>query len=263
MWSPAAVVAAVLAGAAILAAPSSASAQIVNVQGALAGDIEPGWSGKLTGTLDWRTGNTDLVQVGGSASVTYRCGPRLALAILRAEYGEGNGTKLSQKTFEHLRGRQELGGRWLWEAFGQHEYDAFRRLSVRALAGTGPAVRLIKTGKTRLLAGVAYMFELERLDRRAGVSDAGKQSIAHRASTYLTGAFALDEDRVTASQTLYVQPRLDDPSDLRLLSETSITTKLSSRLTLTNRLVIAHDASPPDQIEKLDSALKVELGLSL
>jgi len=262
MRCPAPVLVAALTGAA-LTLPSTAAAQIVNVQDALASDPEPGWSGKLTAHLDWRTGNTDLVQVGGSASVLHRCGRRLILAIARGEYGRGNGTKLTEKTFEHLRGRYQLRGRWLWEAFGQHEYDAFRRLSLRALVGTGPAVRLVREGRTRLLAGASYMFEFERLDERTGVSDPGEQTTAHRLSTYLTGAFALDEDKVTASETLYVQPRFDDPTDLRILSETALTTKLSERLTLTNRLVIAHDASPPDGIDKLDSSLKVELGLTL
>lgn len=245
----------------LLGAATTAHAQIVNVQGALAGDPEPGWTGQLTATADWRTGNTELLLIGGSATALYRHGPWLALGIARAEYAEGADEKISEKTFEHLRGRRDLNARWLWEAFAQHEYDAFRRLSVRALVGTGPAVRLVTRPRGKLLLGVAYLATYEQLDRRAGVIDAGDTRFEHRLSTYLTGVYAIDP-RLAATQTIYVQPRLDEPSDLRVLSETSLNVKVSTRLAFANRLVIARDASPPDEIRELDTALKVDLVLT-
>jgi hypothetical protein len=261
--------------AAALAAPRPAAAQIVNVLGSLATEPAAGWSGQLTTTVDWRTGNTDLVLVGGSATALHRRGRALGLAILRGEYGEGNGTRLSQKSFEHLRLRVALDAprapspaaapaapRWLWEVFAQHEYDAFRRLSVRALAGTGPAVRLVRRARGSVVAGLAYLLEYERLDARAGVADPGATSLAHRASAYLTGSVHLDA-RLTATATAYAQPRVDAPGDLRLLTEATLTSKLSSRLSLTNRLTVARDASPPDGIEATDTALKLELGVAL
>jgi hypothetical protein len=264
-----------LVGAVTLAgAPRSAAAQIVNVVGSLAAEPAPGWSGQLAATADWRTGNTDLVLIGGSATALHRRSRVLALGIVRGEYGEGNGTPLSRKSFEHLRVRVALDAptpvpgagapppRWLWEAFAQHEYDRFRRLSVRALAGTGPAVRLVRRARGALVLGVAYLLEYERLDERPGVADPGATSLAHRASSYLTGNVALDA-RLTATATAYAQPRLDDPADLRLLAEATLSSKLSGRVTLTQRLTLARDASPPDGIERTDSTLKLEVGLAL
>ncbi|MCA9676017.1 MAG: DUF481 domain-containing protein [Kofleriaceae bacterium] len=245
----------------LIAAPRPAAAQIVNVQGVLAGDPEPGWSGQVTVTADWRTGNTDLALIGGSVTTLYRHDRWLGLGIVRGEYAEATGARLSEKTFEHLRGRVELDRRWMWEAFGQHEYDAFRRLSVRALAGTGPAVRLVRGERARLIAGLAYMLEYEALDDRMGVADAGETSIEHRLSSYLTGSYKVDA-KIAVTQTVYVQPRIDDPADLRLLSETALTSKLSSWLAVTTSLIVARDASPPDGIEPLDSALKVQLGVT-
>ena len=84
----------------------------------------------------------------------------LVLALARGEYSEGRGVKLAEKTFEHLR--------VLWEAFVQHEYDAFRRLSLRAVAGTGPALRLVERTRGSLTAGVAYLVEHCGLDPRSG-----------------------------------------------------------------------------------------------
>ena len=246
---------------AVLARP--ASANIVNVLGSLAGEPEEGWSGSLTGTIDWRTGNVDLAQVGGSGTVRYRAGHYLGLLLLRGEYGKGEGTLLSEKTFAHLRGRVDLDDcrRWLWEAFVQHEFDAFRRLEARAVAGTGPAVRLVDEPSTNLVVGLAYMLEYERFDDREP-ADAGLREWNHRASSYATGMYKLD-DRVAVTQTVYVQPRLDNPSDLWLLSETTLTTQLGKRLALQSSFVVAYDRSPPIGIETTDTALKTGLTLSL
>ena len=245
----------------VLALPRAASAQIVNVQGSLAKEPAPGWSGTLTGGLDWQTGNVEIVKVAGAGSTIYRCGPWLALALVRGEYSEGEGVKLAQKTFEHLRGRRALRPRLLWEGFGQHEYDAFRRLSVRAVVGTGPAVRVIVDPRGSLTAGLAYLLEYEQLSTLADAADSGARAWRHRLSSYLTGSLELGDD-VTGTQTVYVQPRLDDPGDLLVLSESSVQSKLGARLSLVNSFVLAYDASPPETIAALATSLKVSVAVT-
>lgn len=243
-------------GALVAAVPAAASAQIVNVQGSLAKEPPPGWSGQVGGGLDWQTGTTDVVTVSGAGSLLWRHGRWLALALARGEYREGRGVKLSQRSFEHLRLRRDLGARLLWEGFVQHEYDAFRRLSVRAVAGSGPAVRVMASGRLRLTAGLAYLLEYERFSIKPGVADSGLSRVHHRASTYLTGSLDLDGD-VTATQTVYVQPRLDAPDDVLLLSETALTSQLTRRLSLVQSFVLAYDATPPETIADLSTALKL------
>jgi hypothetical protein len=243
--------------AAIAAAPP-AHAQIVNVQGSLTKEPPPGWSGAVTVGVDWQTGNTDIVRLSGAGSLLYRRGPWLALLLARGEYSEGRGVKLAEKSFEHLRARRRLGDRLLWEVFVQHEYDAFRRLSVRALAGTGPAYRVLARAGGSLTAGLAYMAEYERLSERMDTADSGARAWRHRLSSYLTGSLALG-DGVTGTQTVYVQPRFDAPDDVLVLSESSVQSKLTSRLSLVNSFVLTYDASPPETIEALSTALKVSL----
>ncbi|HLL23149.1 MAG TPA: DUF481 domain-containing protein, partial [Kofleriaceae bacterium] len=144
------------------------------------------------------------------------------------------------------------------EAFAQHEYDKFRRLEARALVGTGPALQILNTKRVALLAGAAYMLELERLDRREGTGDAGADSTAHRASLYLTGTEAVS-DNVSFAETIYVQPRLDDASDVRVLSEISVTSKLSKRIALSDALIVAYDRTPPEGVKRYDMQLRVSV----
>jgi hypothetical protein len=233
----------------------TAHAQIVNVQGALAkpppGD---GVIGQLELKLNWREGNNPLFDVGGAGTVLVRRGPVLGLALARGEYGTSRGLTLARKTFEHVRTRIELDCRWRWEAFAQHEYDQFRRLSLRALAGTGPAFQLIDAHATAVLAGAAYLYEYNRLDTRPGTLDAGERRTVSRGSVYLTGHEDLPSG-VAIVETIYVQPRLDEPGDLRVLGELSVVSKLSSSIALKNSLNIAYDRSPPDGIKRYDTQL--------
>lgn len=254
-----------LAAAAAVAAPARrADAQIVNVQGQLAKAPEhDGVVGQLELKLDWRTGNNTFFDVGGAASVLVRRGRLLLLALGRGEYGDAaGGVAIARKSFEHLRARVTLDCRWRWEAFGQHEYDAFRRLSVRAVSGTGPALQIVKAPRVGALAGAAYLIEHERLDQRAGRIDAGARALTSRASIYVTGTEKVGAG-ASITQTVYVQPRLTDPDDVRVLGELSVAVKLSKRLALTDGFVAAYDRTPPDGIRRHDTQLTVGLILTL
>lgn len=245
---------------ALLPLARRAEAQIVNVQGQLAKPPEhDGVTGQLELKADWREGNNSLLELGGVGSVLVRRGRLLALAVARGEYGRaGGGITIARKSFEHLRARVTIDCRWRWELFAQHELDAFRRLSVRAVAGTGPVLQLVNEPTVGVLAGAAYLLELENLDTRAGTIDAGQRSLASRASFYVTGTEKLGTG-VSIVQTIYVQPRLDEPGDVRLLGELSVTTKLSKRIALTDGFVVAYDRTPPDGIRRYDTQLKVGL----
>ena len=239
----------------------AAHAQIVNVQGQLAKPPEAdGVTGQAELKLDWREGNNPIFDIGGSGSVLVRRGRVLSLAIVRGGYGTSRGLTLSKRTFEHVRTRAFLSCVWRWEAFLQHEYDQFRRLSVRALAGTGPALQILNTHDIGLLAGATYMFEIEHLDERMGTADAGARSNAHRASIYLTGTENVGP--VSFAETVYVQPRLDAVGDIRVLGELSLTTKLSKRIALSDAFTVAYDRTPPEGVERLDTQLRVSVILT-
>jgi putative salt-induced outer membrane protein YdiY len=244
---------AVVALAAIgLASPARAG--IVNVQSILATEADEGLSGAIAGSADWRTGNTELLVLSASPVARYRRGNHLFIGIVRGELGRSKGQRIISKTFEHLRYRHRLSPRLTAEVFTQHEYDRFRRLELRALVGAGPVLHLLRGEEYRLSWGVAYMIEYEEL-RGDELPDAGEDDLAHRASTYLTGTYELDE-RVQFIETIYVQPRLTDASDIRLLNDSQIVFKITEDIALTTAFSLAWDNAPPQGIEQLDTSLK-------
>lgn len=261
--SRAVLLAAAAAALCVLAPARRADAQIVNVQGQLAKPPEEdGVHGQIEAKADWREGNIKLLDVSGTATLIVKRGPLLALALARGGYGRAGENVFNRRTLEHVRLRYTLDCRWRWEVFGQHEYDRFRRLFTRVLAGTGPALQVLSTSKAGLLAGATYMFELEQLDQRMGAADAGDRTVFHRGSFYLTGTQNFGEN-VSVAETIYVQPRLDDPGDVRVLVELSVTSKLTKRLALGNALIYAYDRRPPDLVNTYDSQLRVSLILQL
>ncbi len=253
----------VLAVLLVVAAGRSAAAQIVNVQGALAKQpAEDGVSGELSLKVNWREGNNPILDVGAGGSTVVRHGRWLGLAMARGGYGKSRGVLLTRKTFEHVRARVTLDPQWRWELFAQHEYDQFRRLRFRALSGTGPAYQIVDRPAFGLLAGAAYMLEVEELDDRMGTTDGGARSLAHRASAYVTGHQGANPN-VDIVETLYFQPRLDAPGDFRLLGELAVQSKLGSRFSLRTALTVAFDSTPPQELVRYDTALEVALVVSL
>jgi hypothetical protein len=255
------IAAAVVAWLAVVAA-GDAAAQITNVQGLIGDEVKEGVSGSVEATVEWRTGNVDLILMRGAAVGRYRHGDHLVFALVRGEYartGEPLVTFVS-RTFEHLRYRYQLRP-WLTpEAFVQHESDAFRRLRVRAVAGAGPRVLVAARPRWNVHAGLAYMLEIEQLVDD-GLEGAGDRTVSHRASSYLVGRLIVN-DKVAAAETIYVQPRLDDPSDLRVLSELSLAVTLTTHLTFKTAFVVAHDSAPPPETERTDTALQSALAVS-
>jgi putative salt-induced outer membrane protein YdiY len=237
----------------LLAGARPAAAGIVNIQSILATEAKEGLSGALAGSLDWRTGNVSFLFLGATPVARYRAGDHLFVAIWRAEHRTSRGDTLVSRTFEHLRYRYSLTDFLLGEVFAQHEYDAIRRLELRALVGAGPKLDLLKEEGYGLSLGVAYMLEHERIKRDA-LPDAGQTSFKHRISSYVVGHYAIDE-RLQLVNTVYAQPKIDGPADFRLLNESQLVMRLTTKLALTVAFTAAFNSTPADTIENLDTTL--------
>jgi hypothetical protein len=246
--------------AATVAGAAPAHAGIVNVQSVLATEAEEGLSGSITAGVDWRTGTIRLLGLSAAPVARYRAGDHLLIGIVRGEYRTFGDSKVVARTFEHLRYRYRLVPRVTAEVFAQHEYDEFRRIELRALAGAGPKFDLVHRPRTNLAWGLAYMLEHRRL-RDDDQPDAGARRTQHRASSYLTGSYQVKDD-LQLVETFYAQPVLTDPGDIRLLSESQLVVKLTDQLALTTSFVLAYDRRPPAGVKRLDTALTHTVGYS-
>lgn len=240
----------------VLLLPALAEARIVNVESAASRDAEEGLSAELAGSLLWATGNTDLTQASGTFGLLYLKGPHRLFFSGRAVYGLDEGETYVSNVFEHLRYRHRLTDLLSGETFVQHEYDEFRRLQFRALFGVGPRAELLFRG-WEVAVGSAWMLEVERFSDD-GAPDAGQEEVNHRWSSYLAAGGEITEG-IDLSHTFYVQPRFDDFSDHRLLSESAAVLEVKDWLAVRLSFVAAYDSSPPDEVDSLDTTFNTSL----
>ena len=190
----------------LLLSSSVAQAQIFNVQPLLDKQSRDGFSGALEGAADWRSGNTNILMLTGNGVVQYRKQRHLVFIDVHGEYGLQGTNELVSKDLEHARYRYRLSRAIDFEAFVQHDADAFRRLAVRAVAGVGARLRLVEGKHVTLAVAGAYMPDYERLS--AGLfPDSRAQSLAHRLSTY--AVIAVSQGKIMVAHTIYAQPRAD------------------------------------------------------
>ncbi|WP_428263255.1 DUF481 domain-containing protein [Haliangium sp.] len=236
-----------------------ATAGIVNVQSVVSAEAEEGLTGSVTASVDFRRGNTSRLVLSAAPVLRYRADRQVFIVYGSGEYDEDNDA--IRKVFGHGRYRYIISPRLTAEVFTQGETNPGQGQDLRLLAGAGPLLQLLDSHGLRLAWGVAYMFEHERVTPDEDGLDA-----QHRVSSYLSSNYQL-KDNLQLIETVYVQPRITDPGDLRLLNETQLSVSATTYLALNLSFNFAYDTEPSPRFasdgvterEKYDSALKMSL----
>ncbi len=240
-------------------ASAPATAGIVNVQSVISVEAEEGLSGSVTGALDLRRGNTERFIFSLSPTLRYRIGPHLFITYGSGEYDEDNDD--INKVFGHGRYRYQITPRLTGEFFTQVERTPGRSLDLRALAGIGPLVKIADSHGLRLSGAIAYMLEYEDVDDAVFIAGEEDPGLQHRISSYLTGSYVL-ADNLQLVETVYVQPLITDPNDVRLLNESQLSVTITSYLAFNASLNLAYDTRPSPAVnKKLDLQIKNSLTL--
>lgn len=246
----------------LLALPSIARAQVINVQTLLSDETEEGWHAEATAGGSYLTGNVPFLTARGALLIRYDKDVNTVISSTTIDFGRGGGAPFLNRQTSHLRYQRELTETVTWEAFLQGTHDQVWRLNIRALVGTGGRFRIYQTDKTELVGGLGYFFEHERLSRQEDVGDSGLKRYNHRLGSY--GTFAWKPDPVISlQQTVYFQPRLDDPTDLRLMSLTALGMKVKDNLAVSASLQIQYNTWTPETILKLDTTTLYQLTWTL
>jgi hypothetical protein len=241
---------------ALLLLSSAAEAQIVNVQPLLAKhEMHPGLGLSLESSLDWRTGNVNLLLFAANLVARYRQGRHHVFVLGHAEVGIKGGERFLSKDLEHLRYRVAVYGPLDFETYLQHDRDEFRRLALRVVWGGGPRLRILMTRRYEAAVAASYLGEYQQL-RDDDKPDAGATRLMHRVSTYATFVVRLGS-RFSLAETVYAQPRIGLPRDVRLLEEVELLGNLTQHLSLKLAWTLAYDNVPPIGVEPLDTGMRV------
>jgi hypothetical protein len=158
--------------------------------------------------------------------------------------------------FQHIR-YNYVANKWITlEAFGQLQYNERTRLLLRGLTGAGPRLRLKPIFKQRVHLGIIPMYEYNQ------IRDTILIHRDIRLSNYLSIHVRLFQNKVSVSSTTYFQPLINDWSNFRVSSETSILFQILKRWNFRTSFTYAYDndrripENIPDQVYSFNNGLR-------
>ncbi len=214
----------------------------------------------LSVDLALRAGNVDLLQLSVNGRIDRVGGRSASFLVGSGDLGLQGGNRFTNAGLVHVRHAHHVYPWLALEAFGQLNYDEPRLLDFRTLVGAGVRVRALDRERLRVSVGSGYMFEHERLDLPVTASHPARTSV-HRSSSYasLWGAPAAT---VVLGTTVYVQPQIDDLEDVRVLSDVSLSVRVTEAIAMVTRVNARYDNRPPDAKERGDLALTTGISVS-
>ncbi len=217
-------------------------AQIVNIEDRRQRHDTLGWFGQLDLGLSWTQNIGSVLTVSAGARLD-RVAPRNNWILIGSyQVVRAADQNFINDGFGHLRHGRPINDWLTWETFGQLQYNERLRLNLRALAGTGPRLRLLEREATQAYFGMTYMYEYDEL----ASSEIFYRD--HRLSNYLS-LNAQPAAGLKIAHTTYYQPRLPDFDFARVSSVTTLTFGISRRLSFTSRFSVTHDGLISRDIE--------------
>jgi len=149
--------------------------------------------------------------------------------------------------FQHIRYNYRLNKLLTWEAFTQLQYNELIQLRLRWLLGTGPRFQLLNKNNSRFFLGMLYMYEYN--EERTKENGPIQFLRDHRLSSYLSYQFN-PTDVLSFAGTIYIQPVLNDFSDIRISSQSTLLFKISSKLQYSTSFSLLYDSDVLEGVQE-------------
>jgi len=226
----------------------------VNVEPLRARLDDSGFGAELAGSLGTKGGNKQQLDFGGDLLVGGKIGPHLAYINGAISYERRHGDVHEEESFVHARYNLELASWFWWEAFAQRVTDEFRYATRQDLLGTGP--RVGSRGEVfSIFYGTSYMAEWLLLPEETATPQ-----LFHRWNNY--ASTMVKYETMTASLTVYYQPRFDAFEDYYLLAVPSLRFAVNSFLSSSVSGEVYYASVPFPGEVPLDYAVRNSLEIS-
>jgi hypothetical protein len=161
--------------------------------------------------------------------------------ILSYKREEKDDSITSNNTFLHLRGVREISPLLAVEGFIQLSEKPLQKIKRRELIGAG--IRLSPYKSIKVGLGVFNEDEERVLSK-------SRETV--RINSYITNSFNISES-ASFESTLYIQPDIEDFSELRSYLVLGLRLKISERFSSIITYENTHDSSPPPLTDKSNS----------
>lgn len=209
--------------------------QIVNIEDKRKNFDSVGWYGRLDFGANLTQNNEAILALSSSIRIDRLGKQSRDLFIASYNFIRAGENRFINDGFGHLRHGHEINKRWMWEAFGQLQYNRKLSIQLRGLAGTGPRFRVSDDeDQWDFVVGVVYMFEYNELNEGNIIRR------DHRLSTYLSWQLQLNAN-IRFASTSYYQPLLNDFRESRLSSANSLIMNVNKSISFTSNFNITYD----------------------
>lgn len=216
---------------------------ITNIEEKRAREDQPGWHSKAEAGFDAESGNNEKRQLSIGLNTSWQNEQDRFFAWGSRTYGTSNGIRTDDDTFFHGRFVHNHRQTWSEEAFAQYERDPFAALMHRALVGVGIRHQNLFSGDSRWYQGVGIFHEeVQEKDSQREYSDQ-----LTRLNLYSHLQWQLEHSLLQT--TLYVQPSVDNPDDVRSLWQIAFSVPVASQAEVKWQWQSRWDTRPPEGTE--------------
>lgn len=210
-----------------------------------------GISAEIAANLSLRYGNINIQEIQTKNRINYNFGLSYSFLVIQGDYGWKDKKQYSNQALIHLRYVGYLTKILQAEFFGQYNYNKAILLSSRNLYGSGIRIKILTYDEIlKVRYGISFFYEIETYDMPIYFRHPRKTN-GMKLSNYLT-AFFNPNDYFSLSTIAYYQPLMKNFSDYRILSETTVYSKISKNVYFTFTFNLAYDSRPPDNKKKYD-----------
>ena len=215
-------------------------AQIVNMESARKENLS-GFHFQANLGLNGSSGTVDRTNYSVETRLDFNSDKWQRFIVFSYKREEKDDSITSNNTFFHLRAVRKVNSLFSWEIFTQLSEKPLQKIKRRELFGAG--VRLSPFKSLRIGLGLFDENE-ERI-----LSETRKTT---RLNTYITNNFKIS-DTATFESTLYIQPDIDDFSEVRSFFVAGLRLKINEKFSSIISYENTYDSSPPPNTDESNS----------
>jgi hypothetical protein len=226
-----------------------ASSQVLNVESRRFHNDTNGWVGRLGFSFMLVQNKVQLISLGNNAQLQYRKNRSRFLFLSSTEYTRAGNADFVNTGYQHLRYNYKINEWLTWEALVQVQYNKVLKVDLRAIAGTGPRIKLVKQENFRSYLGLIHLIEREEITGDSAIY------YTQRLSSYLTFTWNISKTVEFISTTFY-QPNYADFSDYRIATTNALEIDILRHLSFRTGFDLLYDTRQPAGIPNLTYTLK-------
>ena len=215
-------------------------AQIVNMESARKESLS-GFQFQANFGLNGSSGTVDRTNYSVETRLDYNSNKWQRFGVFSYKREEKDDSITSNNTFFHLRAVRKVNNLVSWEVFSQLSEKPLQKNKRRELFGAGVRLSPYKT----LRVGLGLFDENEE-------RILSKTRKTTRLNTYITNDFKIS-DTATFESTLYIQPDIDDFSEVRSFFVAGLRLKITEKFSSIISYENTYDSSPPPSTDRSNS----------